>query len=282
MPTSKKGFKITVIDLLIIILGGFLTAFSFNKLIIPAGLLSGGLTGISQIINHFTSINLGVLYFAFNVPLLILGYIQLGKRFSLYTIFSTSVLSTFLYLIPIGEIWTDDILISAIFGGIFASSGAGLVLRRGGSQGGLDILSRVIAKYKNITVGKTNLLINIIIMIISGFIFGSEIVLYTIILIFMSMKTYEVILNHVNHVSLLIITDKGEDVSRAINKELHRGTTSWNGNGGYTHLEKTILFCVIMEGELAQLKKIVKTEDPKSFVSVISTQSVVGRFHQIW
>lgn len=271
-----------VLDILTIVFGTALTAVAINMMTIPAGLLTGGLTGISQFINHFVPINVGASYFILNIPLMILGYKHLGRKFIIYTVIGIILLSTFLYIIPIQHLWTDNILLAAIFGGILNGIGCGIVLRRGGSQGGLDILSRVIAKHVNISVGKTNLIVNVIIVIISAFIFDSEIALYTIISMFTTMKAYEIILNHVNRVSVLIITEKGDEVSHGINLDLQRGTTMWHASGGYTHKDKTVLFCVIVEGQLAELKKIVKRIDPESFVSVISTQNVIGRFNQIW
>ena len=282
MPfTERKSTSITL-DLLTIIAGTIITAVALNMMTIPAGLLAGGLTGIAQFINHFFSINVGVFYFILNIPLMIAAFIYLGKKFSIYTILSITLLSTFLYIIPIQHLWTDNTLLAAIFGGTLNGIGCGIVLRRGGSQGGLDILGRIIAKYSNVSVGKANLVVNVIIVIVSGFIFDSEIALFTIISMFASMKTYEVVLNHVNRVSVLIITNKGEEVNQEINTGLHRGTTMWDANGGYTHEGKTVLLCVIVKGELPKLKKIVKKTDPKSFVTVISTQNVIGRFHQIW
>lgn len=271
-----------LLDIAFMILGSLMSAFALNQFIIPSGLLSGGVTGISQILNHFVLLNVGILYFVFNIPLLWIGHKHLGKKFSIYTIVSTALLSFFLYFIPVQFVWTENILLCAIFGGLINSLGSGLVLRRGGSQGGLDILSRVIAKYKNVTVGKVGLLINLVIILISGVIFGSEIALYTVISIFVGMKTYEVILNHVDRVSVLIVTEKGEEVCEAVTSLMHRGITTWNASGGFTHKEKTALFCVIMNGELSQLKQIVKSVDQESFVTIISTQSVMGRFHQIW
>ncbi len=120
------------------------------------------------------------------------------------------------------------------------------------------------------------------IVIASGFLFGSEIALYTIISMFASMKTYDVVLAHVNRVTILIVTELGEEVNTAINEELHRGTTMWQATGGYTHHEKTVLLCVAVKGQVAQLKKIVKSVDTHAFVTVISTQNVIGRFKQIW
>lgn len=272
----------TFLDLLTIIVGTAITAISLNMMTIPSGLLAGGITGIAQFINHFFPVNVGIFLFLLNIPLMIAAYILLGKKFSIYTILSITLLSGFLYILPIRHLWTDDVLLAAIFGGILNGVGCGIVLRRGGSQGGLDILSRIIAKFSNVSVGKANLVVNVLIVIVSGFIFDSEIALFTIISMFASMKTYEVMLNHVNRMSVLIITDKGEEVNEAINKDLHRGTTMWGANGGYTHAEKTVLLCVIVKGQLSQVKKIVKKADPHAFVSVISTQNVIGRFKQIW
>jgi len=282
METPERKSQPVYIELIVMAIGCFISAFGYNALVIPAHLLSGGLTGISQIIHHFVPVNVGIFYLILNIPLLFLGYKYLGKKFSLYTIYGTVLLSFFLYIIPIKHIWTDNTLLSAVFGGIITSFGTGIVLRMGGSQGGLDIISRIISKHKNISVGKANLLMNVVIIIISGFIFNSEIALYTIVFIFTSMRTSDVILSHVNRISVLIVTDKGNEVSQEINDLMHRGTTVWNANGGYTHKDKIVLFCVLVEGELTQLQTIVKAVDPSAFVSIISTQNVIGRFKHVW
>nr|WP_281279539.1 YitT family protein [Aquibacillus sediminis] len=264
------------------IFGAFITAFAVNMLIIPSGILSGGLTGTSLLLHHFIPINVGYFYFGLNIPLLIIAYKFLGNKFIFYTIVSTTLLSAFLFIIPIEPIWTENTLLAAIFGGGLTGLGNGLALRTGGSQGGFDILSRAIAKRKNITVGKMSMIINMCIVILSGFIFGSEIALFTILSILSSMKLYELVLDHVNRISVLIITEKGEEVNDTINKELYRGTTMWDANGGYTHDNKIVLFCVTAKGESRQLKQIVKSVDKKAFVSIISTDNVIGKFHSIW
>lgn len=282
MSITEKKSKSIGLDLLSIIVGTFVSAIALNMLIIPAGLISGGLTGIAQFIHHFFPINVGVFYLILNIPLMVLAYKLLGIKFSIYTMIAIILISGFLYLLPIQHLWTENTMLSAIFGGTLNGIGCGVVLRRGGSQGGLDILSRVITKYKNVSIGKASLVVNVLIVIVSGFIFGSEIALFTIISMFATMKTYEIILSHVNRVSVLIITNSGEEVSHEINLNLHRGTTMWDAAGGFTHDQKTVLFCVTVVGELKNLKKIVRQIDSHAFVSVISTQNVIGRFHQIW
>ncbi|WP_052124022.1 YitT family protein [Ureibacillus manganicus] len=281
--TEKEKKQANIfIDLLTILAGTALSAVALNMLTIPSGLLAGGTTGIAQFINHFFPISVGVFFFILNIPLMIAAYIFLGKKFSIYTIISITLVSSFLYFFPVQLMWTDNILLAAIFGGVLNGIGCGIILRRGGSQGGIDILSRIIAKYSNVSVGKANLTVNVMIVIASGFLFGSEIALYTIISMFASMKTYEVVLDHVNRVTILIVTEIGEDVNTAINSELHRGTTMWEATGGYTHHEKTVLLCVAVKGQVTQLKKLIKSVDEHAFISVISTQNVIGRFKQIW
>jgi uncharacterized membrane-anchored protein YitT (DUF2179 family) len=281
--TEKEKKRATIfLDILIIIVGTAVSAVALNMLTIPSGLLAGGTTGIAQFINFFNPINVGVFFFLLNIPLMIAAYIFLGKKFSIYTIIAITLVSSFLYIFPVQHIWTENILLAAIFGGVLNGIGCGIVLRRGGSQGGIDIVSRIVAKYSNISVGKVNLVVNVTIVIASGFLFGSEIALYTIISMFTSMKTYDSVLSHVNRVTILIVTELGEEVNTAINEELHRGTTMWQATGGYTHHEKTVLLCVAVKGQVTQLKKIVKNVDSHAFVSVISTQNVIGRFKQIW
>ncbi len=279
--TTRKSTSI-VMDILIIIVGTALSAVALNMLTRPAGLLAGGLTGIAMFISHFFAMDVGVFYFILNVPLMILGYRFLGRKFSIYTILSILLLSSFLYFIPIKQLWTDNTLLAAIFGGTISGIGSGIVLRRGGSQGGLDILSRIIAKYSNVSVGKASMFVNLGIVITSGFVFNSEIALFTIISMVASMKMYEITLNHVNRVAVLIITNNGEEVSQELNKNLHRGTTMWHASGGYTHADKTVLLCVTILAELPSLKKMVRSIDAESFITVISTKNVIGRFHQVW
>lgn len=282
MHKIEKKKRPIYVEVVVIILGTLISAFGLNMLVIPAGLLSGGLTGIGQFINHFIPVNVGILYFILNIPLMILGYIHLGKKFSIYSVFSIILLSISLLFIPIKAIWTDNIMLSAIFGGAIVAFGAAIVLKFGGSQGGMDIVGRIISKYKNITVGKISLIINFFIVVASGFISGSEIALYTIVSMIISMKVFDMTLNQVNRVTLLVITEEGEEVSESINANFRRGSTTWEAVGGYTKKEKSVLFSVITEGELPQFKKLIKEIDKNAFITVISTQNVIGKFNKVW
>jgi uncharacterized membrane-anchored protein YitT (DUF2179 family) len=277
----KKALKI-IYELIAITIGCGIQAFAINMFIFHVHLLSGGVTGISIIINNLLPLGVGVLYLILNIPLLIIGYIHIGKKFSLYTIYCVLILSILIDTIHIKHYWTDNVLLCAIFGAVSSSIGSIIVLRFGGSTGGLDIIGRVIAKYKDITIGKFNLSINILIILLSTILFQIEIAMYTIISIYVSMIAYDNLLNHVGRISVFIITDKGEKVSESITKNMKRGVTVINANGGYTNTERQVLMSVIVNVQWNEFKKIVKEEDENAFIFVLPTQSVVGNFNKVW
>lgn len=279
---KSNKFKKEFSSFFIVTLGTLISAFALNWMIIPAGLLSGGVTGIAQLINEVLPLNVAAFYFILNVPILVVGYFYLGKRFVVYSVYGVLLLTALLGIIPVKQFFTDDLLLNAIFGGAISAFGSGIVLRSGGSQGGMDVISRAIATKKDISVGKISLIINAIIVIISSFAFGYEIALFTILSMIVTMYVYDAVLNHVNRVSVLVITDKTEDVSHIINERLVRGTTIWNAYGGYTHAEKSVIYCVITNSQLNYFRGIVKDADPQAFITVIETRSVFGKFNKVW
>jgi uncharacterized membrane-anchored protein YitT (DUF2179 family) len=269
-------------ELIMIMIGCAITAFGINVLIVPAHLLTGGLTGLCVILYHFFNWPVGTQYFIYNIPLLILGYKFIGKKFIFYTIYGVIMLSLFLNMIHLQNTWTKDPLLSSIFGGIVTSVGSAIVLRFGGSTGGLDIIGRVIAKFRDIPMGRFNLVINSAIVIASAALFEVQTAMYTLISIFTGAKTYEALLNHVDRISVIVVTEKGEEVAQAITQAMLRGVTMWNASGAYTHQEKQVLLCVIVNVQLPELKKVVVKTDDKAFISIVPTKSIVGNFHQVW
>jgi uncharacterized membrane-anchored protein YitT (DUF2179 family) len=269
-------------ELLAISIGCAITAFATNEFIIPSHLLSGGLTGICIMIFHFTHWPVGTQYLLYNIPLLILGYMYIGKKFSVYTIYAVVILSLFLNFIKIHHFFTKDMLLNAIFGGSLASLGSAIVLRMGGSTGGLDILSRIIAKYRNVTMGKFSLVVNGCIVTASAYLFQVQTAMYTLISIFTGAKTYETLLHHVDRATAVIVTTKGEEVAKAITQSMRRGVTKWPASGAYTHGDKEVLLCVIVYVQLSDLQHIVIDEDPDAFITIIPTQRVIGRFASVW
>lgn len=279
--TTNPAFRMAY-ELAGITLGCFLFAFGTNQLLTPAELLAGGLGGVCVIFYHLFDWPIGTQYFIYNVPLLILGYIHIGKKFIFYTIYSVVVSSFFFDWIPVQSIWTKDTLLCAIFGAIVSGMGAALILRLGGSVGGLDILSRVIAKYYNISVGKFGLVVSAIIVIVSALIFDFQAAMYSILSFFVGTKTYDTILSIAERMTVMVVTDHGDEVSRALNQVLKRGVTSWDAVGVYSHTDRTVLLCVIVNGEWPELLRVAKGIDPQSFIIALPTQKTSGNFHVNW
>ncbi len=257
-------------------------AFGTNQLLTPAELLAGGLGGVCVIFYQIFGWPIGTQYFLFNVPLLIIGYFHIGKKFIFYTIYSVIVSSFFFDWIPIQEIWTEDVMLNAVFGAIISGIGAAVILRLGGSVGGIDILSRVIAKYYNITIGKFGLIFSACIVLISALLFDAQSAMYTIISFFVGAKTYDTILSIAERSTILIVTEHGDDIASTLNQMLNRGVTSWKALGVYSDAERTVLLCVIVNIEWSEIIRVVKEVDSEAFVTSVPTQKTFGNFRVNW
>jgi uncharacterized membrane-anchored protein YitT (DUF2179 family) len=260
----------------------YLFAFGTNMLLAPVQLLAGGIGGVCIIFYHLFGWPIGTQYFIYNIPLLILGYIHIGRKFIFYTIYCVVATSLFFDWIPVRSIWTSDVMLSSIFGAIISGLGAAFILRLGGSVGGLDIVSRIIAKYYNISIGKFGLIFSGGIVAVSALLFDFQTALYTILSFFVGTKTYDTILNIAERSTVVIITNKGSEISAALNQVLNRGVTSWSALGVYSHTDKTVLLCVIIYVEWPELHRVVKNIDPDSFVIALPTQKTSGNFHVNW
>ena len=269
-------------ELSVITLGAAMLAFGINELVVPAHLLVGGLTGICVIFYHLFKWPVGTQFFIYNVPLLLMGFRYVGKKFLFYTIYAVVVSSVFFDWVPITPVWTHNVLLESIFGGAIAGLGSALMLRFGGSSGGLDIPARILSRKRNFPIDRFFLLVNAVVVIVSAYMFSAELALYTLISIFVSSKAYEIMLNHVNKLGVMIITDQGEAITEAVIKELPRGVTKWSANGGYTGDQKTVVYCVIISGQMPDLQRLVKQIDKDAFITVSPAKSVIGEFLQVW
>ncbi len=268
-----------VIRWLVIILSSIIVAFSWNAFLLPHKVLSGGVSGIAMIISHLTPINTGYINFGLNIPLLVLGLIKLGKKFMVNTILSVVVTSVALLIFPIEPISTDPIL-SAVFGGALSGIGIGLIFRFSGSTGGLDIIIFLLARKKEIPLGTLTFALNAIIVFISGFLFTWDIALYTMLSIFVTGKVIDMV--HTKHLKLtvMIVTNKSEEVRQNLISRLIRGITIVDGEGAYTKEKRKVLFMIISRYQLSEVKKIIRESDPKAFVNIMETVDVMGYFRK--
>lgn len=262
---------------IIIIIGSIIFAAGLEFFLIPNKILDGGVIGISMIFQHYLNIPLGTFIVLFNIPFLYLGYKQIGKGFTISSIFGIIILSIMTLIFhPFPPLVTDPFL-ACIFGGIILGIGVGLVIRNGGTLDGSEMFSIFVTKNLPISVGEMVLSINIVIFIISGFIFSWESALYSMISYFIAAKVMDIVIEGLNDSkSIMIITKEYENISRDIQTKLGRGVTLLHAEGGYSGEDTKVIYCVITRIEESLLKNIVVSNDKNAFLSIGNIAEVSG------
>ena len=271
--------------LIIVIIGAFIFAFSMNYFLIPADVYSSGFSGMSQLLSRLFSdyfnihISVGFWLLLLNIPVIILGWRKVGKTFTLYSFISVIFSSVFLNLIPIKEL-SDDILLNAVFGGVIGAIGVGMTLRIGASTGGMDIIAVYLSRVTEGSVGRFTLILNSLIIISAGFLFGWEKSLYTLVGLFSSSKVIDILHTQAQKLTAMIVTKNSKDLKQAILTRLTRGATVVPAHGAYSNEGRDMLITVISRYELFELRKIIKEVDPKAFTNIVKTDSVIGLFRK--
>ncbi|MBU0676247.1 MAG: YitT family protein [Proteobacteria bacterium] len=264
-------------DLLLMIIGGAISALAINSILIPQRFATGGITGLTLVIHRlFPVINTGWIYLLLNIPLFGLAWMVIGRRFFVYSIFGALTLSSALTMIhyPIN---LDDKILSALLAGIMVGTGTGLALRSFGSQGGMDILSVLLLKRYSINLGTTVLVTNIFVLILIGLFYSLDAVLYTLIVLFVSSKMVGIVVTGISkRKAVFIISSKWEEISREILKDIHRGVTILEGRGGYKQSREHILYTVVTLMEIGRMKAIINDLDPNAFVVISDTMEVIN------
>lgn len=262
-----------------LIVGSIIIVVAFNLFLIPHEILSSGMSGLSMIIGMITPLDTGLANFLLNLPLLIIGYKMLGRKFIMNTIFSVLIISIGLYLVPV-HIIADDKILSSIFGGALTGLGVGIVFRFSGSTGGFDIIGMIVSRKRDFPIGILLSGMNAIVIVISGFLFDWDSALYTLVSIFVTGKVVDAI--YTDHVKLtvMIITEKGEEMRQHLLTNLYRGLTIMNGVGGYSNESRNVLISVISRYELNDVKTLIAEVDPQAFVNITETIEVMGLFHR--
>ncbi|WHY84157.1 YitT family protein [Neobacillus novalis] len=271
--------KQTVVQTISVTFFTLIMAYALNNFLIPHKVLTGGIAGVAIIINNYLSINTGWIILAINLPLFIIGYIHLGKKFMFLTVYSVVLLSVSMKLIPI-HAFSEDILLSSVFGGVLFGLSVGANIRVGASAGGVDIISLILAKKKDMSVGFIITCLNFAIVFVSALVFGVDKTLYTLFAIFASGRAVDAV--HTNHTKLTvtIVTDKWKELSEALLKLHPRGITMTDAEGVYSHHPKKVLTTVITKYELAETKETIKKSDPCAFVHITKAIEVMGRFRR--
>ena len=262
---------------IIIIIGSIIFAAGLEFFLIPNKILDGGVIGISMIFQHYLNIPLGTFIVLFNIPFLYLGYKQIGKGFTISSIFGIIILSIMTLIFHPFPPLVKDPFLACIFGGIILGIGVGLVIRNGGTLDGSEMFSIFVTKNLPISVGEMVLSINIVIFIISGFIFSWESALYSMISYFIAAKVMDIVIEGLNDSkSIMIITKEYENISHDIQTKLGRGVTLLHAEGGYSGEDTKVIYCVITRIEESLLKNIVVSNDKNAFLSIGNIAEVSG------
>ncbi|OGO79037.1 MAG: hypothetical protein A2Y23_14435 [Clostridiales bacterium GWB2_37_7] len=268
-----------ILMILMIILGSAISGIAFNLFIIPNKLLSGGISGISLILNYLLNTNTGLMIFVFNIPIFILGYKFVDREFVFLSLIGMMTFSAWIEVFSfLREIHlVQDVMLASIYAGVLNGIGLGIVLRNRASQGGIDIIAVIVKKYFSLNIGSTSMIINTCIVIAASFITNLNIAMYTLISMYISSTVLDKVQQGFDRrKSVMIITDKEKQVAEEIFKRLVRGITYLDGEGAYTGDKKKVIYCIVSLNQLAKLKQIVREIDEQAFITVSDTAEVMG------
>ncbi|MEK5255967.1 YitT family protein [Paenibacillus sp. FSL F4-0125] len=267
-------------EVAIIIFSAFLIASGMRMFLIPHQLLSGGVAGVASVVGYLTDPKyISKLYFVINLPLIVWGFIAVGKKYILLSLLSVVATTWFITIIPEVQLTKDPILAS-IFGGVIIAGGVGFSLRTGGSSGGFDILGSIISRKRDIPMGNIMFLMDGMVILSLGFFKSWDSALYAMLCIFVKSRVVDMI--HIRHVKLtcFIVTKEREKMLNRL-RELPHGITVVDAEGGYSHEGNTMLMTVTTRYELAELRKTIINTDPSAFVNVLETVEIQGRFRRL-
>ncbi|MFL0165478.1 YitT family protein [Candidatus Clostridium helianthi] len=261
------------------VFGSILAAIGLEIFLIPNSIIDGGITGISIMASRITNTELGIFIFILNLPFVVIGYKQIGKTFALSTIFSVICFSIVVTLLhPVPGI-TQDTLLATIFGGIILGVGVGLIIRNGGSLDGTEIVAILLDKRTSFSIGEIVMFFNLFILGSSGFLFGWDRAMYSLVAYFIAFKTIDITVEGINESkAVIIISDKNKEISSAIMSRLGRGITLLGGKGAYSGTETEVIYLVLSRLEVAKLKKIVHHFDKDALITITSVEGTGKKY----
>ena len=262
-----------------IALGCFIASCSINLFLVPSHLLTGGATGIAIIFYYLAGLPIGLQTFLYNIPLLAAAWKTMGKVYTVDIIIGTAIFSACLdatkFLNAYASI--NDVMLAAIFGGVFNGIGYGIVFRMNGSTGGFDIIGAIVKKYYSLNMGGVIFGFNCLIMLVAAFLFGMAPAMLTLICMFVdAMVTDKVIAGFNSRKAVLIVSDKAENIAEGI-MEVGRGVTFLHGQGAFTRRERNVVFVVVTLTQVAKIKLIANAIDSNAFMIIMSANEVMGR-----
>lgn len=251
-------------------------------------LYTGGIPGLAQlarnIINQHFDMNLGNFFlgafvFLGNIPIMIIGWYGVSKRFTIYSLISVVIQATILGFIPVFDVGIDDTFVLAVMGGLLTGVGVGGALKYGTSTGGLDIIAQYFSLKNGTSVGFISMILNVFIALMGGLVFGSaSVAAYTIIRIIVATIVTDKIHTAYHFLQVEIITQHPQDIYKGILEKVYRGVTLIKVEGAYSHTERTMMIVVISSYELTQIKNLVRAIDSHAFMITQPVKTIYGNF----
>ncbi len=265
----------------IITIGLFINALAWTAFLIPSEIVGGGITGASALVFYATGFPVAITFLLINLLLIIFGIKNLGFGFGVKTIYGIAVLSLFLGIMQplITEPVVPERFMAAIIGGIMGGASVGLVFTQGGSTGGTDIIAMIINKFRNISHGRLILLMDVLIISSSYFLFNSiEMVVYGYVT--MAVASYSIdllLMGHRRSVQLFVFSRQHEEIAGRIANDIGRGVTLLEGSGWYSKEKAQVLVVVVRRYEMSLVFRTIKEIDPNAFISVANVMGVYGQ-----
>ncbi len=282
MKTENKKYLKMIYNLLLVVLGNATYALAVKLFILPNDLMTGGTTGIALVISHyFNGVSISAFVFVFNILMLLVGLVLLGKKFAFSTIVSSVTYPLALELFDrlFGNVvLTEDMLLNTIFAGLGIGVGLGIVIRNGASTGGMDIPPLVLNRYFKIPVSVSMYVFDVCILLTQAIYNPLEGILYGVLLILIySVVLDKLMLMGTTRTEVKVVSEHAEEIRKAILSEVDRGVTLLYGESGYLQQDTQVILSIVSNRELPQVEKLIHSIDPESFMIISRVSEVRGR-----
>lgn len=267
---------------IVITIAIIVSAIGWTAFLIPNQMLGGGVTGLATIVYWVTDIPTGITIFVLNAILILIAFKSLGRRFAFSTIYSVIMTSVVFYVLQeyvITRPIIEDRFLAAVLGAALNGVACGFIFLEGSSTGGTDIVVIMINKYRNLTLGRLTLFINVAIISCSYFVFRDlELLIYSYVGLMVTSYTMDLTMNGSKQsVQMFIFSSNPHEIADRVGEEIRRGVTVIKGTGWYSKTESEILMVVVRKTESQRVIRIVKQLDPSAFVSVNTVMGVYGK-----
>lgn len=275
------GLGLKFKNIVMIILGSAIYSFGFVHFNMQNELGEGGFSGITLVLYFAFNWDVALMNLLLNIPMFIIGWKLLGRKMFAYTLIGTISVSIFLKIFNIYEFQLgleDDLFLVSLFAGVFVGLGLGIIFKYGGTTGGVDIIARLVFKYKGWSMGKTMFIFDAFVILLSWATFLNErSMMYTLVAVYVGARVIDFVQEGAYSArGAFIISERQNEIADLITNKLSRGVTILNGHGHFTKSSREVIYCVVAKNQISVLKSVISSVDPHAFVSITEVKDVMG------